>query len=88
MTVFPEERTSKQQKDFKAANPAKKKKKKKASVGFGEEAGRHGENAKNRGINSGAHKGGNKVKVQPKDKSKIPKAANKKFKSKKQYKRR
>ena len=87
MTVFPEERTSKQQKDFKAANPAKKKKKK-ASVGFGEEAGRHGENAKNRGINSGAHKGGNKVKVQPKDKSKIPKAANKKFKSKKQYKRR
>lgn len=89
MSVFPEERTSKQQKDHKAANPAKKKKKKKAAAGFGEEAGRgHGENAKNRGINSGAHKGGQKVKVQPKDKSRIPKQPVKSFKSSKKYKRR
>jgi len=90
MTVFDTERTDKQRSDYKAANPGKKKKKKKpTSVGFGAEAGRgHGDQAPNRGINSGAHKGGNKVKVQPKDKSKIPSKGVKKFKSLQKHKRR
>ena len=91
MSVFDVDKSDKERKDYKLANPGKKPKKKKkaASVGFGVEAGRgHGDQAPNRGINSGAHKGGNKVKVQPKDKSQIPKQGVKKFKSKQKYKRR